>query len=217
MTADQHSVPRQLGISPVICMKERKVHIVNLLDKFKEYQGKVIRLSVFLDRDDEVQRKQDAQDKNDYWNEQVADLVEVLTKVMELLEPGSTTPAVDTVENEHVPSPTSASPTSSPFTSPGVTTIPFIQPPYTGLEHLSQPSSQFLSSVPDNPNLTQAPYSTPLFPSHPSFHPNPYGLANTHVSFPSPNSIPMTTMFGPNAPVFSHHQQLFFQQYLSGP
>ena len=56
--ADQNSAPRQQrGLPTVIWLKERKVHIANLLDKVKEYQGKVICLSEFLDRDDEVQSR----------------------------------------------------------------------------------------------------------------------------------------------------------------
>ena len=161
-----------------------------------------------------VQRKQEAQDKIGYWDEQVADLIDVLTKVMELLEPGSSIPVVHNEECDHAPAQTSASLTSSPSTNPGVTTNMPSQPPYTRQGHLHlQPFNQFLSSVLHT--HTQAQYSTPLFPSNPTFHPNPYGLVNTHVSFPSPNSVPVTTIFGPNAPGFSHHQILFLQQYLS--
>ena len=42
---EQRAAPRrQRGIPTVIWLKERKVHILNLLEKLKEYQGKVVPL-----------------------------------------------------------------------------------------------------------------------------------------------------------------------------
>ena len=62
------------------------------------------------------------------------------------------------------------------------------------------------------------PYAPHTQPPHSSqfSHPNPYGLANTHVPYPSPSSVALTSVFGPNAPSFSQHQLLFLQQHFSG-